>query len=67
MTGKDCIAVANGRNSSASGVKGCYLVLTEYDAKMNLLHCKMRKVDGKRIKENTLYTLENGVFAEVKD
>lgn len=64
--GKDSIAVANGARSVARGAMGCYIVLTEYDDDGNMLLAKMAKVDGKSIKENVWYTLENGEFVEYK-
>ena len=64
--GKDSIAVVNGACGKACGALGCYLVLTEYDDAGNILWAKMAKVDGKSIKENVWYTLENGEFVEYK-
>ena len=66
-SGKDCIAIANGFESKAKGVIGNYLVLTEYDVYGKLLACKCVKVDGKKIKPDTLYMLVGGEFEEVKD
>ena len=63
VNGKDSIAVANGAKATAQGALGCYLVLTEYQDG-HILHCKCRKVDGRRIKPNTLYKLVNGKFEE---
>ena len=53
-TGKDGVAVSWGRRGKARGEKGCYLVLAEYDDSNNLVCAKMEKVDGERIKENTV-------------
>ena len=64
--GKDSIAVVNGVCGKACGALGCYLVLTEYDDDGNMLWAKMAKADGAHIKENVLYTLKNGEFAEAE-
>ena len=64
--GKDNIAVANGAHSKARGAMGCYLVLTEYDNDCHMLCAKMAQVDGKSVKENVWYTLENGEFVEAE-
>ena len=66
-TGKDGVAVSWGRRGKARGEKGCYLVLAEYDDDNNLVCAKMEKVDGKRIKENTFYTMKNGEFAVAEE
>ena len=63
-TGKNSIAVANGIGVKASGVIGCYIVLTEY--KGDKMIAKMCRVDGKKIKANTLYTLAEGKIIESK-
>ena len=64
VSGVASIAVANGQYSTATGAKDCYIVLTEYDDDGKLLCAKMAKVDGKKIKANTLYTLKGGKFTE---
>ena len=64
--GEDSIAVANGAHSKARGAIGCYLVLTEYDNNGSMICAKMSQVDGKTIKENVWYILENGEFVEVQ-
>ena len=66
-TGKDGVAVSWGICGKARGEKGCYLVLAEYDDDNNLVCAKMEKVDGKRIKENTFYTMKNGEFAVAEE
>ena len=66
VTGKDSVAVAWGAGSYAKGVKGCYLVLAEYDDG-NLINAKMERVDGEKIKENTYYTLVDGEFKAVEE
>jgi hypothetical protein len=69
-TGKDSLAVAWGINSKAKGSKGCYIMLSEWVEKNNewiLKTAKSVKVDGKKIKADTFYTLKNGKFMEVKE
>lgn len=60
---KNSIAVAWGPNSKAKGVKGAFLVLTEWrysdtsEFSWELIDSVMVQVDGKKIKENTWYQL----------
>ena len=63
-TGAASIAVVNGYESKARGAMGDYLVLTEYDADLNLVCAKMAQVDGDQIKPRVWYTLKNGEFVE---
>ena len=69
-TGKNSVAVAWGRESKAKAAKGSYIVLAEYGEwngkEYPLLHAKMRKVDGKKIKADTFYRLKDGKFVEVQ-
>jgi hypothetical protein len=41
------------------------LALVEFDDEYNLTKVKVRPVDGKKIKADTWYTLEDGKFVEV--
>ena len=60
----------------AKGIKGDTLVLAEYE-ELNLpeyniyvfkpICIKSHKVDGKAIKENVFYKLENGKFVECEE
>ena len=59
--GHDCVARAK---------KGSFITLAEwkYDDEIGMyipVHVKTRKVDGKHIKEDTYYKLEDGKFVEV--
>lgn len=67
-TDGNSIAVAWGQDSKAKGVKGSYLVLSEWEyignGKYNQLGAKMVKVDGKEVKEDTYYTLKDGYVVE---
>jgi hypothetical protein len=63
------IAVAWGVGATASGVKGTYIVVSEWDlnaegALCELKHAEMIKIDGKRYKENTPYIIKNGKIQE---
>ena len=73
-TGSNCINESNGEagisvcwgsDSKAKGEIGNYLVLSEWKDGI-LINAKMRKVDGKHIKANTLYMLKDGKFVEVE-
>lgn len=67
VTGKESIAVSTGYGGQAKGVLGCWLVLAERDRNGNILVVKAAKVDGKKIKADTLYTLKEGEFVEVEE
>ena len=65
---KNAIVLACGKKAKAKGVKGSYLVLTEWNEDSTELLCaKMERVDGEKIKENIWYVLQNGEFVEVKE
>ena len=66
VEGKDSIAIVTGRKSKAAGALGCWLVLTERDDNMNIINVKAIKVDGKKIKANIFYTLEDGEIKEAE-
>jgi len=66
VEGKESIAMATGIESKAKGALGCYIVLAEWeegeDWNWHLKNVKSAKVDGKKIKENTFYTLKDNKF-----
>ena len=62
----ESIAVVTGLNCCARGGVGSWLVLTERDADRHIVGIKAIKIDGKKYKPDTWYTLENGKVAEVK-
>ena len=71
-SGDDAIACSVGRKASAKASLGCWIVLAEWyegeeftDAKPVAIQAV--QVDGKKIKEDTWYKLENKKFVEVKD
>ena len=70
-TGKDGIASSLGIEGQASGGLGTWLVLAEWwedeDWNWHVKEVKTVKVDGKEIKENTLYKLENGKIVEIEE
>ena len=60
VSGKESIAIATGYESKAKGEEGCWIVLTEWDETKEHIKCvKSYKVDGRRIKANTFYTLKD--------
>ena len=71
-TGKGGIASSLGIESRAKGSLGTWVVLAEWvlnedKYEYEVVQVKTVKVDGKRIKANTLYELINGKFKEVKE
>lgn len=63
---KNGVVLACGKNARVMGVKGSYLVLTEWNEDSTELICaKIERVDGEKIKSDTWYRLENGEFVEV--
>ena len=61
-----------GIRSQAKGKKGTWLVLAEWvfdegECEWNVAQVKTVKIDGKKIKEDTLYELVDGKFTEVKE
>lgn len=69
-TGEKGISSSLGVNSKAKGLKGTWLVLAEWvivDGGYEVKEVKTVKVDGKKIKTDTLYQLIDGKFVEVQD
>jgi len=65
VEGKESIALAMGYKGKAKGSLGCWLVLTEWDVNSHIItDVRCVKVDGKKIKPDTFYILENGEFKE---
>ena len=69
-TGKESIAAALGIQSAVKGMKGSWIVCSEWaqDESYNwhIVTVKTTKVDGKRIKADTFYRLAGGKFVEAK-
>ena len=69
--GKYSVICCAGNNSIAKGKKGSWITLSEweFDKKENAyipICVKTEQIDGKKIKEDTFYKLENGEFVECK-
>ena len=66
MTGLHNVGAAIGVNSKIKGIKGNWICLAEYDEDGICVCIKSAKIDGKKIKENTWYKLENKKFVEIE-
>ena len=69
-TGENSVTAAIGRNSKIKAVKGTWITLAEYDNKGIVFFVKTARIgytkqDGKVLKENVFYTLENKKFKEI--
>ena len=62
--GKESIAAAIGLGSMAKAAKGNWIVLAEYTKDRAVRWVKTAKIDGKKLKADTYYTLMNGRFTE---
>ena len=70
-TGKNGFAISTGIEGKAKGALGCYIAVAEwtYDEstyEYKLAGFKAHKVDGKTIKPDTFYSLNNGKFVAVE-
>ncbi|HOX21822.1 MAG TPA: hypothetical protein PLL10_00030 [Elusimicrobiales bacterium] len=63
MLGTNCLALS-GKGSKVRGVKGSWIILTEWDGNDNIISVHPRMVDGVQIKEMVFYTLKDGRFVE---
>ena len=59
--------IACALNGRVKGAIGCAICTTEMDDKGNNIAVKAAIVDGKKIKADTWYTVENGEFVEVTE
>ena len=66
-TGKNAISASFGKNGKAKASQSGWIVCAEYDDDFNLLLVKAEKVDGKKVKANTWYSLVNGELVEVDE
>nr|DAM49908.1 MAG TPA: hypothetical protein [Caudoviricetes sp.] len=65
-TGKDGLCVARGNGCRVKGGIGSVLVIAKDTTNsMKIVRCKTAVVDGKKIKADTWYTLQDGEFSEV--
>lgn len=65
------VVIATDIGEKVRGTLGCYIAAAEWvfnsrKCEYELKGFKTRKVDGKTIKENTFYYLENGKFTEAE-
>ena len=68
VEGKESVAMAIGYRSKAAGALGCWIVLAEWDPEgEHIIRVKSHKVDGKVIKPDTFYKLENNKFVEADE
>lgn len=65
LNGKKSVGANIGKNGIIKGKKGNWIVLAEYDKGGIPLCVKSAQIDGRKIKEDTFYKLENGEFIEV--
>ena len=70
-TGEDCVIMCAGINSVAKASKGSWITLSEWsysDKKQRYIPVcvKTEFVDGEKIKADTYYKLEGGVFKEIQ-
>ena len=66
VTGKESVAISTGYEGRARGALGCWLILAERDNDGHILVVKTAKVDGEKIKADTLYTLKDGEFVKIE-
>lgn len=70
VEGKESIAIVTGIDSRACGALGCWIILTERSdwngETYPIKEVKAVRVDGKTIKPNTWYKLENGQIIETE-
>jgi hypothetical protein len=64
--GKHAIAAALGYKGAAQGALGGWLVLSEIGDDLSVKAIGVARVDGKKIKADTLYSLRGGKFVEVE-
>ena len=69
--GKESFAIATGIDSKVKGIIGCFIACAEWNQDDNgewhPVSFKSAKVDGKKIKADTWYTVRGGKFVEVSD
>ncbi len=66
VTGKNSVDASIGKNSKTKGVVGTWITLAEYDDKNICIVVKSARIDGKKLKADTFYTLKNKKFTEVQ-
>ena len=66
-SGNDSIVAAIGKHSAVKAAKGCWIVLAEYDRSGKPVTVVSKKIDGKKLKAETYYTLKKGKIVQVKE
>ena len=64
-SGDNSVAANIGINGRIKGVVGTWITLAEYDEEGKCKCVKSAKIDGKRLKADTWYSLVNGKFTEI--
>ena len=64
---KNGVAIALGKDSKAKAPAGNFIVLVEYNDSGDIETIKAAKVDGKKIKADTWYSLKNGKIIQAKE
>lgn len=64
-TGEQSVAIATGHGGKVKGALGCWIACAEHNSNGDIIDMQMKKVDGKEIKADTWYRLENGKFVEI--
>ena len=70
VEGAESVALSIGYKSAAMASLGSWIVLAEWgnkEGEYHIIDVKSARVDGERIKPDTLYRLENGEFVEASD
>lgn len=69
--GEESVAISLGIMGKAKGALGCWLVLAEWtsdiDGKWHKKSVQCARVDGKKIKADTFYTLKGDKFVEMEE
>jgi hypothetical protein len=69
ITGNNSVGANIGVNGMVKGINGCWITLAEYKIKNDSYvpaYVASAQIDGKKLKENVWYKLENKKFVEVK-
>jgi hypothetical protein len=67
MTGKNSVGANIGVQGIIRGKKGCWITLAEYDENGKPIIVKSALIDGKKLKEDVWYTLQDKSFKEVNN
>lgn len=64
ITGKKSVGANIGYNGKIKGVIGTWITLAEYNKNGNPMCVKSAQIDGKKLKEDTWYKLQDGEFVK---